>query len=146
MGWCQGMVQMTEMGDAQTGDVEHKNRVTIVADAAEFAYIGRNVVDANIAVLEAMGRNASRGVPAAQYIFDPRFDCVAVMRRMSVVHRHNIGRQRRPNRVVVIRHDPNAGRALYQKARMAKKGDRDRFLGAGSREAQRRSGYEAGTP
>ena len=57
-----------------------------------------------------------------------RLDRIAVMRRMGIVHRHDVGRDRRSYRIVVIRDDPNSARALDQKARMAEKGDRDRFL------------------
>ena len=43
MGRSQGVVQMTEMGDAYTGGIEDKDRVAVVAGAAEFPHIGRNL-------------------------------------------------------------------------------------------------------
>jgi hypothetical protein len=63
---------------------------------------------------------------------------------MRIVHRDDIGRDRRSYRIVIIRDDPNTARALDQKTRMAEKGNRNRFLGAGSREAQRPPGNDAG--
>ena len=82
-----------------------------------------------------MARNSAAGIPAAQDKFHPGLDRVAVVRRMRVVHRHDVGRDRRPDRVVVIGDDANSARAFDQKARMAEKGDRDRALRSGGSEA-----------
>src|SRR5690348_13689472 len=112
MGWCQGMVQMAEMGDAQIGDVEYKDRVAVVAGAAEFPNIRRYVVDPYIAVFEAMALNTTARIPSAQDVFHARLYRVAVMRRMRIIHRHDVGRDRRPYRIVIIRNDPNPARAL----------------------------------
>src|SRR5207248_6865659 len=114
-----------------------KDRVAVVAGAAEFPNIRWHVVYPYIAVFEAMALNTTARIPSAQDVFHTRLYRVAVMRRMRIIHRHDVGRDRRSYRIIVIRDDPNTARALDQKARMAEKGDRNRFLCAGSREAQR---------
>ena len=144
MGLCQGMVQMAEMGDAQIGDVEDKNRVAVVPGAAELPNIRRHIVDPYVAVLEAMARNSAARIPSAQDVFHSRLDRIAVVSRMGIIHCDDVGRDRRSYRIVVIRNDPNTARALDQKTRMAEKGDRYRFFCAGSREAQRPPGNHPG--
>jgi hypothetical protein len=63
---------------------------------------------------------------------------------MGIVHCDDVGGDRRSYRVVVIGDNANTARALDQKARMAEKGDRNRVLYAGSREAQRPPGNYSG--
>src|SRR5204862_6882920 len=120
----QRVMQMPEMGEAQIGDIEHKDRVAVVARAPRptiLAHIGRHVVDLDIAVIDMMRRDAARRVPAAQHKFDAGLDRIGVMRRMRVVHRHDVGRYRRADHVVVIGDDRHALRALNEKARMPEK-------------------------
>ena len=142
VGLRQRVMQMAEMGDAQISDLEDKDGVSVIARAAEFSDISRNIVDAHITVFEAMGRDTARGIPAAQDVFDARLDRIAVMRRMGVVHRHDVRRHRRPYRVVVIGDDANSARALDQEARMTEKADRNRIFRAGSCKAQRPPGND----
>jgi hypothetical protein len=87
-----------------------------------------------------MDRNSAARIPSAQDEFHPRLDRFAVMGRMRIVHRGDVGRDRRSYRIVVIRVDPNAARALDHKTRMAEKGNRNRFLCRRSRKPQRPPG------
>src|SRR4051794_9537805 len=112
MGWCQGMVQMAEMGDAQIGDVEYKDRVAVIAGAAELPNVGWHVMDPYIAVFEPVGRNSAARIPSAQDVFHSRLYRIAVMRRMRIIHRYDVGCDWRSYRIVVIRDDPNPARAF----------------------------------
>jgi hypothetical protein len=63
---------------------------------------------------------------------------------MRIVHRNNVGRDRRSYRIVVIGDHPNTARALDQKARMAEKGDRNCLLCRRSRKPQRSARKDTG--
>ncbi len=45
----------------------------------------------DVAILQMMVRHPAARIPAAQYEFDARLDHVGIMRRMRVVHRHDVG-------------------------------------------------------
>ena len=124
----QRMVQMAEMRDAQIREVEHEDRVAVVAGLAETAHIGRDVVHPDIAVLQIVVRHPAARVPAAQYEFDAGLDIVGVMRRMRVVHRHDVGRHLRPVDAVIVGDDAHPLGAFDQKAGMAEIGQRRRLL------------------
>ena len=68
---CQRVVQVAQMRDAQIGHLENKDRVAVVAGAAELADIGRHIADANISVFDVMVGEAPRGVPAAEHVLTP---------------------------------------------------------------------------
>ena len=75
-----------------------------------------------------LGDPAGR-VPTPKDVFDPGLDRLAVVHRMGVVHRDDIGRHRSADRVVVVGDDAHPRGALDQKARVAEKRDRDAALG-----------------
>ena len=83
-----------------------------------------------------MADNPTRRIPAAQHVFDPGLDSVAVMRRVGVVHRDDVRRHRGADHVVVVGDDAHPGRALDQKAGMSEKGQPDRTLGDPADEVQ----------
>ena len=57
--------------------------------------------------------------PAAQHVLDAGIGPVGVVRRVRVVHRHDVGQHRRPHIVVVVGGDAHELRALDQEGRVA---------------------------
>ncbi len=116
-----------EMRDAEIGDVEDEDRVAGVlgAAAAIVADIGRHVVDVDVAEGDVVVRHAARRIPAAQDQLDPGIGKIGVMRRVGVVHRHDVGNEVRPDVAVIVGDDADAAWALDEEAGMAEKADAD---------------------
>ena len=87
----QGVMQMTEMGDAEIGELEHKNRVRVIAGAAEVSerwleYCGcMHVLEGEI----VLGDRAVLA-PAAQRVGDAGLDGLREMGAVGVVHGDDI--------------------------------------------------------
>ena len=111
---------MPEMGDAQLRDLEDEDRVAVaLGAAAPVPDVGRNVPHPHVLIRHVMlGRLLVRR-PAAQHVFDRRIGTVRVMGRVGMVHRDDVGQDRRPEIVVVVGRDAHAARALDQKRRVA---------------------------
>ena len=119
----QQVVQVAQVGDAEIGDLEHEDRVAVVAHAAEVADVGRQVPDLEVPELVLVHRHAALGIPAPQGQRDLGFHDVRVMGVMGVVHGDDVGRRRRPDPAVVVgdRGDPLG--AFDQEAGVAEEGE-----------------------
>ena len=113
------------MGDAELRRLEHEDRVAVVAGAVEVAHVGRHVAHMHVLVRQVVDDRAGLVAPALQRVGDAGLDAHAVMRRVRVVHRHDVGRQRRAHIVVVVGDDLHAAGGLDQEAGMADIGDAD---------------------
>ena len=101
-------------------DLEDEDRIAVPLGAAvPSADIGRHVAHAHVLVLQVDARRLLVVGPAAQHVLDARIGTVGVVRRVRVVHRHDVGQHRRPDVVVVVGRDAHQLRALDQEGRVA---------------------------
>ncbi len=140
MGVGEFVMQVAEMTDAKTRDLEDEDRIPIgFKGAAPAADIGRHVADIGVpdddAVLDLLAR--CHVVPAVQDGRDRRIGRQRVMARMRLVHRHHIRQLRRAQPAIEIGGDADAAWRFDLERRMAEKADRHRLVERGQLWLQR---------
>jgi len=125
----QRMMQMSEMRDAQIGNLEDKDRVAVTLGrgaAVEAPDIGRHVAHPHVAIFQVpVGGLIGILAPTPQHVFDRRVGIIGVMRVVRMIHGDNIRQQPRLNVTVVIGGNAHELRALDQESRVAEKGQAD---------------------
>ena len=127
----------------QPSGLEHENGVAVVFGRGPVgADIGGDVADSDVPHGEIMMRRPPCRVPALQHVLDRWIGADAEVRRVSLVHRGDLGRDGRPAAVAIIRRNAHAFWRFDQERGMPHEGEADRVLRQCDRGDERRSGCD----